>query len=96
MTRNEFLRLDLIATANKQNAAYPQYTGHFDRYVLVRIKRKVTTKMGLAFGFGELAIAKPEGDIVESGRFAGRKTMTVYSVSNQCDTSVFATDVELI
>lgn len=53
MTRDE-----LIKQANQDNAAWPQYAGLFDNYILVRLKRDVRTKMGLAFEKGEVAIAE--------------------------------------
>ena len=92
--------LDLSATfeslksiATSQVAQYPQYKGHFADYRLVRIKREVKTKMGLAFASGEYAIATTVRDelpnLPSSGRF-----VTVWSRRNKVDTSVKTADVE--
>ena len=59
---------------------YPQYKGHFDKYVLVIVTRQVHTKMGLAFDKGEICIASA----VENHE----GFRTVYSVKNNCDTSI--------
>lgn len=90
------LKETLLATANEQNAAYPQYEGAFDGRVLVRFKRDVVTKMGRAFVKGQVALARPTLETIGVGRYAGRQTVTAYSSLNQCDTSVFATDVEFM
>jgi len=83
----------LMATATAQVARYPQYTGHFTSYRLVRIKRDVKTKMGLAFARGEYAIATEVRDelpgLPSSGKF-----VTVWSRRNEIDTRVRVTDVE--
>jgi hypothetical protein len=83
----------LKATAAAQVAQYPQYRGHFTSYRLVRVKRDVTTKLGLAFARGEYAIATERRDelpgLPSSGKF-----VTVWSRRNQVDTSVRVADVE--
>lgn len=83
----------LLATASAQVAQYPQYKNHFASYRLVRVKRDVKTKMGLAFARGEFAIATPKKDelpdLPSSGKF-----VTVWSRRNQVDTSVRVSDVE--
>lgn len=81
---------DLKALANAQNARWPQYAGHFENYVPVRIKRRIVTKMGLAFEKGELAIARPLPNADND------KTRTVYSTRNKIDTSIFAKDIEVL
>lgn len=79
----------LIARAAAQNAKYPQYQGHFDQYILVRIKRRLKTKMGVAFEAGELAIAQASVKVADEFCFQpGKKFRTVYSLSNQVDTSI--------
>jgi len=77
----------LKTLAARAVAQYPQYAGHFDGYVAVRIKRDVRTKMGLAFEKGEIAIAQPTAD-ADGFR-------TVWSVKNKVDTSVRASHVEV-
>ena len=83
----------LKAVAATQVAQYPQYKRHFTNYRLVRVKRDVTTKAGLAFARGEFAIATEKKDelpgLPSSGRF-----VTVWSRRNQVDTSIRVTDVE--
>jgi hypothetical protein len=83
----------LVSIASAQVAQYPQYKGHFAGYKLVRIKREVKTKAGLAFAVGEYAIATSVRDelpnLPSSGRF-----VTVWSRRTKVDTSVKTTDVE--
>lgn len=77
----------LKSIAQEQNAAFPQYAGHFDAYVLVRMKRTVHTKMGMAFMRGEMAIASP---MTREGY------RTVYSIRNRVDTSVPESSVSIV
>ncbi len=81
----------LKAIAAAQMAQYPQYTGHFDRYCLVYVKRDVTTKVGLAFVRGEYAIASP---IAEPTSWTSEKFVTVWSRKNEIDTRIKSADVE--
>ena len=85
-------RESLRAIAAAQVAQYPQYKNHFTGYRLVRVKRDVTTKAGLAFARGEYAIATERKDelpgLPSSGKF-----VTVWSRRNQVDTSVRVADV---
>lgn len=82
----------LKATAAAQVARYPQYKDHFAIYRLVRVKRDVKTKMGLAFARGEYAIAVDQDP--EPTRVRCEKFVTVWSKRNQIDTSVRGSDVE--
>jgi hypothetical protein len=83
----------LQSTAAEQVAQWPQYTGHFASYKLVRLKCEVKTKAGLAFKRNEYAIGVPYRDelpgLPSSGKFA-----TVWSRRNKVDTSVRVTEVE--
>ena len=81
----------LIAKANADHTEYPQYAGHFDGYVVVRVTKDVTTKAGLAFHAGQLAIANPT-----KSTSGGLSYMTVYSFLNKVDTSVRAVEVESV
>ncbi len=83
----------LLATAAAQVERYPQYRGHFASYRLVRVRRDVKTKMGLAFARGEFAIATEKKDDLPGLPSSG-KYVTVWSRRNQVDTSVRTTDVE--
>jgi hypothetical protein len=85
----------LKATAAAEVARHPQYAGHFTIYRLVRIKRDVTTKAGLALARGEYASATERRDelpgLPSSGKF-----VTAWSRRSQVDTSVRITEVEWI
>jgi hypothetical protein len=81
----------LRGMAAAQVAEYPQYIGHFDAYTLVRIKRPIRTKLGLAFDAGEVAIAAPGAAPILGG---GPRFRTVWSLRNRIDTSVPASAVE--
>lgn len=81
---------DLIAKAEADMAAWPQYTGHFRGYKLARAKRRVETKMGVAFEAGEVVIA-----VAAAFQFPGQPaSVTAYSARNKCDTGLTAQDVE--
>lgn len=76
------LLASLKAEAEKQMALFPQYVGKFDRRVLVRIDRDITTKSGLAFSAGEYAMMRPD-------MFPAMSSYTdVWSMRNGCDTSI--------
>jgi len=85
----EFLK----ATAAAQVAQYPQYAGHFDRYVLARVKRDLRTKLGLAFAKGEFVAVAPDGhfNLPNTTKFR-----TAWSRSNKCDTSIKERDLEFV
>jgi hypothetical protein len=87
---------NLKTRAAAQVAEYPQYAGHFDGYVLVRIVKPQRTKMGVAFTLNEIAIARPDVRTISEGRFTGRKMRTVWSMHNKIDTSIPASDVEAV
>lgn len=83
----------LLATAIAQSARWPQYKNHFAEYRLVRIKRDVKIKMGLAFARGEYAIGIERSPTHPLYDRLGRH-VTVWSKRNTIDTSVCAEDVE--
>lgn len=85
----------LVLTAEKQVAAFPQYRDHFKGYVLGRMTRDVTTKMGVAAYAGETVLLAPE---LRHARLRTRvhAFRTIWSSRNGCDTSVRASDVEKI
>lgn len=80
-------------TATAQTAQWPQYAGHFAGYKLVRIKRDVRTKAGLAFKSGEYAIATKSPEVLPALPSSG-KYVTVWSRRNKIDTSIRATALE--
>jgi len=84
----------LIVAAKERVKEYPQYLGHFDGYILIRIKKDVRTKMGLAFRKGELAIAKPVGVEILGRRKGLDQWATAFSISNGVDTSISARAVD--
>jgi hypothetical protein len=86
----------LKKAAEAQVAAYPQYKGHFDSYILVQVTRKVTTKGGLAFNKNELALAKAETHSPECGPFVGKQFRTVWSANNGCDVSIPESSVRVL
>lgn len=72
----------LKAEAARQMASYPQYNGHFDKYILVRIDRDIRTKLGLAFKADEYVIMAPD-------RFPSLSNyVPVWSMLNACDTAI--------
>jgi hypothetical protein len=83
----------LRAIAAAQVAQHPQYEGHFATYRLVRIKREVETKAGLAFARGEYALATEHRNELPGLPSSG-KHVTAWSRRNKVDTSVRVTDVE--
>jgi len=83
----------LLSTASAQVAQWPQYTGHFTGYKLVRLKCDVKTKCGLAFKRHEYAIAAPYRNALPSLPSSG-KFITVWSRRNKVDTSVRHSEVE--
>ena len=78
-TQYEAVRQSIIEAANAKHTQYPQYVGHWDDFKLVRVKKTIKTKLGLAFVAGEVSIAKQEGTF---------KDVTVYSKRNGIDTLV--------
>lgn len=88
--------------AEAKVAQYPQYRGHFDNYVLVRVRKRIRTKMGVAFEAGEVSIANPAERInTDAPAFGKRKAyagpwITVWSARNSVDTSIKKKDLEII
>jgi hypothetical protein len=78
---NGNLRRAVEAAAEAEHAAYPQYVGHWagPEWVLVRLTRRITTKLGLAFERGDVTLGK-------RGPITGE--WTVYSLRNGIDTAV--------
>ena len=73
----------IIEQANRDHAQYPQYRGHWDgpEWILVRFKKAIKTKMGLAFERGDVTVARAD-------RGGDSKYITAYSFRNRIDTSV--------
>jgi hypothetical protein len=81
----------IISQAEQDNAQWPQYKGHWrgDEWVLVKIKRRIRTKLGVAFEKGDVTIAKRDESVEHKGFF------TAYSLRNKIDTSVPENAVEV-
>ena len=87
---------ELIQKAEQQVQRYPQYKGHFDDYVLVRVRRNIKTKMGLSFIKDELTIANPKIHCPEFGPLVNVPFVTVWSSRNAIDTSIKKKDVTFL
>lgn len=92
------IRHEVIATANAQNAGYPQYAGYWDgpEWFVVRITKTVKTKMGVAFDAGEITLARWSRMDPRDLAVVGPRPLfvTAYSIQNRINTSVKAGDVE--
>jgi hypothetical protein len=82
----EALKADAVAS----HLQHPQYNGHWDGFVLARVKKAVRTKMGVAFEKGDLALVQT-GD-----HTLGADAVTAYSNRNGCDTALRAKDIEIV
>lgn len=84
-------REEVAAAAEQQHADHPQYRGHWDgdEWQPVRLTRRVTTKMGVAFEAGDVTLARWTPDTDDT-------VATAYSFRNRVDTSVRYTDVEVV
>lgn len=98
MTPSEFYNAlrTLKRDASAVLAQYPQYKGHFDNYVLVRVTKRIKTKGGVAFEAGDVSIANPNTTVCESGRYKGRRFVTVWSARRMVDTSIKCQDVQFL
>lgn len=76
----------LIGFADHVHSEYSQYEGFFDHYVLARMTRNITTKLGVAFCHHDIVLVDP-------GREDGS---TAFSVRNNCSTAVHRDDFELL
>lgn len=85
---NDAVLRALINQARNDKAQFPQYRTHFDGYSLVKVTRKIKTKLGTAFEAGDLAIMSnhPYHRIDPA-------QVTVYSFRNRTDTSIPKLDV---
>ncbi len=84
-------KTNLLAAAAAQVAQYPQYAGTFepDKWSVMRAKRDLSTKMGLAAGKGELVLVKLGSEKpVEYGPKKGQLFHTIWSMRNRIATSL--------
>lgn len=73
------VRTAIVDQANAAHRQYPQYAGHWDgpEWRVVRVTRRVETKMGVAFEAGDVTIGNPDAD-----------HFWAYSFRNNIDTAV--------
>lgn len=94
------IRETLKTAAATQVQQYPQYHDHFDKYVLVRVRKNVKSKMGQSFVKDELAIARPtvydSQRILPSGQVKNVQTIVVWSTTCRCDAHVILGDIEIL
>jgi hypothetical protein len=89
------MNIDMLKKrAEEQVSQYPQYKGHFDNYVLVRVKKDIKTKFGLAFSKDEIALCKPDVRVHENIRGNTQRMATAWSMNNRIDTSINDKDVD--
>jgi len=83
------------AAARAAHEDFPQYNGYWDgpEWVLVRMNRRVKTKMGVAFEKGEVALARKTPKEPDSANLSpaaraelNKPSWEAYSVSNRCNT----------
>lgn len=93
---SSYTKAQNLEAARSQVSHYPQYADYFDGWIEVRVCKRVKTKLGEAFEKDELAIARPEIRKVTGMDGVTRLFVTVWSISNQCATSVEFNDVEIL
>lgn len=83
--------------AEQSHQQYPQYKGYWDGWVLVRINRTITTKMGLAFVEGQYALANPTTEEMPNLRTGKSWTaVTVYSPKTGANTCLKPGDIQYV
>jgi hypothetical protein len=89
----ETIRTLVRESAAEAHAQHRQYDGHWDgdEWFVVEFKRKVETKMGVAFEQGDLTIARRLKDSQEQAELGD--SICAYSVRNRVDTWVPASFV---
>lgn len=80
--------------AQEQVKHFPQYNGYFDKWILVKVNRKVKTKLGLAFDEDEISIARLGNCL--PGDFVGMDYTSVWSFKTHITTSVPSKDITII
>ena len=77
----------IAAEAQRAHARWPQYAGHWetDEWRVVRVTRRVRTKLGVAFEAGDLTILRIEPP---DERFGLPALHMAYSWRNRCDTAI--------
>lgn len=89
----ERYRTRLIASAEESMARYPHYAGHWEEtYEVATIRRRVTTKMGLAFERGDVVLIRRRPEADGPGRPGTH--FVAWSRRNVVDTWIDARDFE--
>ena len=91
------LRAKLIADAEAAHAQYPQYKGHWDNWILGRVKRRIAMrKTGWHLEKGTVLLMEPQAEPLGMGPHAGEDFRIVYSPVSNMDTSVPDSHLEII
>jgi hypothetical protein len=85
----------IIEQAEAAHARYPQYAGHWsgEEWKLVKVNRRIVSKLGVAFEVGDVTIARP--DPYDERDNAGRLLWFAYSTRNNVDTAVRPEDLDI-
>lgn len=95
MANVQEVRNSIIAEATKKHEKYPQYAGHWDGFKLVRVKKNIRTKMGIAFVKGEVSIAQDATkNLLPKYAEEVAGCVSVYSKRNSIDTLIDAKNIE--
>lgn len=81
--------------AEASHAEYPQFAGYWDGWQLVRIKREVETKAGMAFRKDDITIVRPIRASF-SRIMVGNIRVVAYSIRNGVDTEIDISDIEML
>jgi hypothetical protein len=91
------IRSKLISQAEAAHAQYPQYRGHWDNWILGRVKRRVTMrKTGWHIEKGTLLLMEPQAEPLTMGPYVGKNFRIVYSPVSNMDTSIPDSHVEVV
>lgn len=90
--------------AKSAHSQFPQYDGHWDgpEWVLVKVTRRVRTKLGVAFEKGDVTLARPNEPVTDPGLSPAtlaelnKPGWTAYSVRNSINTALSAKAVKVI
>lgn len=98
ITFNDIILMALKRKAAMQMERYPQYNGHEAKYLLGKAVKECSTKMGTVFYENEYILIEPRTEIREFVDLSNvnRKMIFVWSMNNQCATSVDVADVEWV
>ena len=88
----------LLNQAENDLSHYPQYSGHWNGWVLAKVTRDVKTKLGMAFRRGDLVLVEPDMSRYERASDVAltQGFRTCYSHRNRVNTSVKVTDLVLL